>query len=319
MVAGAQLRRLYDTLPAGGSATAEKLAAATGLPRKEIAAAVAALRAAGALVAGDGFPGYGRRVPPPLDEEAVAAAVTGEMGHDVRVFGAVATTMATARALLNAGAGHGVAVLAEAQAAGRGRRGRRWASPPGLGIYLSVILETARLPDNFSVLPLLAGVAAADAIAAEAAVAVGLKWPNDLMWDDEKLGGIIVESSGEAGAVVVGVGVNVFHCPFDFPAGLRYPATSLAMAGARSLERNALAAAILNQLGGWLSRWLSAGTGAVIRAWRDRTITLGRRVHIAGTEISGVALDVTDDGALVIEDGAGQRHNITAADVIANS
>jgi biotin-(acetyl-CoA carboxylase) ligase len=86
------------------------------------------------------------------------------------------------------------------------------------------------------------------------------------------------------------------------------------MAGATNTDRNALAAALLNALDRWLERWLEAGPSAVIAAWRERNVTLGRRIRIAGTGVAGTAADLTDDGALVVEDDAGGRRVIYSAD-----
>jgi len=309
-----RLRLLYDSLPTTASAPAAELAVASPLEAGDIAAAVDALKAAGAAVVGDERSGYRRELPPPLDAAAISAQIEGRMGSAIYLFDAVASTMATARELAREGQRHGAAILAEEQTAGRGRYGRGWSSPRRLGLYVSVILEKGQLPPAFTLLPLTAGVAVADAIKNVAARAVELKWPNDLLWEGAKLGGILAESYGEPDTVVLGVGLNVFQCPYDFPPRVLYPATSLVIAGAESTDRNALAAAALNALDRWLERWLEAGPGPVVEAWRERNVTLGRRIRIAGTGVAGTAVDLTEEGALVVEDDAGGRRIIYSAD-----
>ncbi|NIT37387.1 MAG: biotin--[acetyl-CoA-carboxylase] ligase [candidate division Zixibacteria bacterium] len=309
-----RLGLLYKALPTNGSASSAELAAASSLAPRELAAAVDELRALGARVAGDERRGYSRELPPQLDADAVANLVEGRLGKVVRVYDSVTSTMAKARELVAEAGSHGVVVLAEEQTAGRGRYGRNWSSPRRLGLYLSSILEKQYLPRGITLLPLLTGVALVDAVASAAALTPKLEWPNDLVWQGAKFGGILIESHGDPAVVVVGVGVNVFQCPFDLPGRVLYPVTSLVMASARDVDRNALAAAVLNELGRWLERWLSAGPEPVLAAWRERNVTLGRRVRIAGTGLAGTALDLTDDGALIIEDDAGRQNVIYSAD-----
>ncbi|UCH78176.1 MAG: biotin--[acetyl-CoA-carboxylase] ligase [Candidatus Coatesbacteria bacterium] len=311
-----KLARLYRALPRGGRRAAAQLAAAAALLPAELEAALEGLRAAGAAVEGDAAQGFGLSLPPPLEREALTALVTTGVGRNFFLRETVATTMAAAEAAAAVGAPHGTAVLAEGQTAGRGRRGRSWASPSRLGLYLSVVLERRRAPPEITVLPLLAGVAVAEAIAAETAVAVGVKWPNDLLAGGAKVGGILAEAHRDPGVVIVGIGVNCWHCLFDFPPDLPYLATSLAMAGAASLDRTALAAAILNDLGRWLERWAEEGVETVLAAWRERNVTLGRRVRVADTGVVGLAAEVADDGALVVVEDDGREYRIQAGDVI---
>jgi BirA family biotin operon repressor/biotin-[acetyl-CoA-carboxylase] ligase len=309
-----RLRLLYEALPTTGSASSAELAAASSLAPGELAAAVEELRGLGARVVGDERRGYRRELPPRLDADAVANLVEGRVGKVVHVYGSVTSTMAKARELVDEAGSHGVVVLAEEQTAGRGRYGRDWSSPRRLGLYLSSILEKQYLPPRITLLPLLTGVAVVDAVASVAGLTPKLEWPNDLVWEGAKLGGVLIESHGDAAVAVVGVGVNVFQCPFDLPGKVLYPVTSLVMAGARNVDRNALAAAVVNELGRWLERWLSAGPEPVLAAWRERNVTLGRRIRVAGTGLAGTASDLTDDGALVIEDDAGRRNVIYSAD-----
>jgi BirA family biotin operon repressor/biotin-[acetyl-CoA-carboxylase] ligase len=310
-----KLARLYRALPRGGRRSTAELAAAAALSPAELEAALERLRAAGAAVDGDAAQGFGLALPPPLSRETLAALVATDVGRNFFLRETATTTMAEAKAAAAVGAPHGTAVLAEGQTAGRGRRGRSWASPPRLGLYLSVVLEQRRVPQEITVLPLLAGVAVAEAIAAEAEVAVGLKWPNDLLHGGAKVGGILAEAHGDPAVVIVGVGVNCWHCRFDFPQDLPYRATSLAAAGAASLDRTELAAAVLNGLGRWLARWAEEDAAAVVEAWRERNVTLGRRVRVVDPEVVGLAADVAADGALVVEDG-GRRHSVYTGDVI---
>jgi BirA family biotin operon repressor/biotin-[acetyl-CoA-carboxylase] ligase len=309
----AALRRLYGEFKLYTVRSAADLAAAMDVTAAEIPEMVAALRRAGAPIMGDVKSGYARELPPPLEATMIKSGVAGVIGAEVRVYGVVESTMDLAREHARSAVLHGFAVVAEGQLAGRGRAGRSWLSPGRLGLYMSVVLAAERLPADKGVLALLAGIAVAEAVEQVARIRPALKWPNDLQIEGAKLGGVLMEATSRA--VVMGVGVNVAHCPFDFPADLPYPATSLALAGAPYADRNVLAAAVLNRLGRWLVRWGLEGPATVVEQWKSYDGTLGRAVKITSRGIEGVAVDVTTAGALVVEDGRGGRHEVHAGDV----
>ena len=306
---------IYDIIPAEGAVSTAELVAASSLRPAEVAAAVESLKVEGARIIGDERAGYRRELPPPLDAGAVTDLVEGRIGGTVFTFETVVSTMSKAREIAFGGAPHGTVVLAEEQTAGRGRYGRGWVSARRLGLYLSVVLDKEQLPPEYALLSLVAGVAAADAIAAVSGLTPTLKWPNDIVWKRSKLGGILAESFNEPDILVLGVGVNVYQCSYDFPPRVLYPVTSLAAAGAKDIDRNVLVGEVLNSLDRWLERWFSSGPESVIASWRDRNVTLGHRVRIAGTALAGVAVDLTEDGALVVQDDAGRRRVLYSADI----
>ena len=204
---------------------------------------------------------------------------------DVRWFGQVDSTNRLAAELVRGGAGDGLVVGADHQTAGRGRRGRTWASRSGSSLLVSVVLRP--LPE---LVTLAAGVAAAEACEAVAGVPVHLKWPNDVMGAGGKLGGILCELVGDA--AVVGLGLNLAWAP-----------PGAACLGP-DVDRQVL-------LDAWLSR-LDVPADILVR-YRARCDTLGRRVRVElpGETLEGVADDVDDEGHLLV-DG---RH-ITAVDVV---
>ena len=177
----------------------------------------------------------------------------------------------------------GSVVVADQQTAGRGRLGRRWEAPPGSALLASFVLPARPLAS------LAAGVAAALACGGE----VRLKWPNDLLLDGRKLGGILVEQRGQR--CVVGIGVNLSWAP---PG-----------AGRLEADRDRL----LDRLGQELERWFAAGDVEILAAWRTRSDTLGRRVRVElpGETFEGRALGVGPDGSLLVDGRA-----VTAGDVI---
>jgi BirA family biotin operon repressor/biotin-[acetyl-CoA-carboxylase] ligase len=208
--------------------------------------------------------------------------------------------------LAEEGAPEGTVVLADRQTLGRGRWARVWHSPPALGLYASVVLRPSRPIQELPRFGLAAAAAARDACAAAVEAPVALKWPNDVVAGGRKLAGVLVETrtTGQTAAwVVVGVGVNVNHGEGDFPPALRGVATSLRMlAGGRTVDREAIAAAFLCGMAAWnadlgAGRW--AGLAAV---WAQRAPGLaGMRVRVLPAGWVGTTRGLTDNGAIAVE------------------
>src|SRR5689334_12500991 len=197
-----------------------------------------------------------------LDVAGVSAGLVrpGGLWREVRAVAETGSSNADLLAAAGAGAAEGTALVAEAQTAGRGRLGRRWASPPRAGLTFSVLLRPGGVPAALlGWLPLLAGVATAAAVHAVAAVDATLKWPNDVLVGERKLGGILAERAGAA--VVIGIGINVWQARADLPPDAA--ATSLALAAEPRLTgpagagglRERLLAGLLDELGRWCESW----------------------------------------------------------------
>jgi BirA family biotin operon repressor/biotin-[acetyl-CoA-carboxylase] ligase len=202
----------------------------------------------------------------------------------------VDSTNARARDLAAAGAPHGTLVTAAEQSAGRGRQGRAWSAPAGLGLLMSVLLR-----DWPRLLPLSAAVAVAETVGEGAAI----KWPNDVLLGDHKVAGILAEGRPQEGWMVIGVGLNVAVRPNELPPELRDTAATM---GLDSTEVEPTLARLLERL----ERWLTAGEPEVLDAWRARDALAGRAVAWAGG--AGTAAGVDEDGRLVVElaDGGGR-------------
>jgi BirA family biotin operon repressor/biotin-[acetyl-CoA-carboxylase] ligase len=211
-------------------------------------------------------------------------------------------------------------LVAEAQTAGRGRMGRAWLSPPGAALMFSVLLRPAAVPPGRrGWIPLLAGLAVASAVTAVAGLDARLKWPNDVLAGDRKLAGILAEQS--AGAIVVGVGINVSARRDELPVAT---ATSLALEGAPGTGRAELLGAALGELE---RRYLSWAGGTApgdpdasgLRAgYRRRCVTLGRPVRAefpGGGTARGTALDVDPEGRLLLGTARGPLA-VSAGDVV---
>jgi len=204
----------------------------------------------------------------------------------------------------------GTVVVADQQTRGRGRRGRVWESPPGLGIYLSVLLKPP-LPDTpLAPLTLLAGVAAANALDSLVACSPNLKWPNDLLLKEKKTGGILCEFCPEAASptVIVGIGLNVHQETAHFPGPLQKTATSVFLATGRRLCRNDLIRAVVLELDRQYGEFLDAGAAPILSRWSARTGMFGRRVTLAqgARRVEGIALRLDAGGCLVLNTASGE-------------
>ncbi len=201
-------------------------------------------------------------------------------------------------------------VLADRQTAGRGRHGRAWASPPG-NLYLSVLLIPRLPPERVSLLPLLVGVAVAEAVGAWG-IEARLKWPNDVLAGGLKLAGILVEGvlgGAEIEAVVVGVGLNLLLELGGVPEDVRRRAVSVEALTERLLSPVKAAVEVLSRLRAWYDVW-SQEPGRVVEAWRGYSVPWwGRPVEVesGGEVVRGIALGIDERGGLRLEREDGSR------------
>jgi BirA family transcriptional regulator, biotin operon repressor / biotin---[acetyl-CoA-carboxylase] ligase len=258
---------------------------------------------------------------PALDAEALRRAVLrpGALWRALDVTPSTGSTNADLLARARDGAPEGVVLAAEEQTAGRGRMGRSWQSPPRAALTFSLLLRPAPVPPaRRGWLPLLTGTAVAGAVRAVAAVDARLKWPNDVLVGEAKLGGILAEAVGDA--VIVGVGLNVSAVPPGLPEQA-LPATSLRALGAASLAREPLLAEILAEFGRWYLAWREAGGDpdrCGLRAgYTELSATIGRRVRVelpGGQLLSGLAVGVDADGMLLVRVQSGKGPGSEVAD-----
>jgi BirA family biotin operon repressor/biotin-[acetyl-CoA-carboxylase] ligase len=227
--------------------------------------------------------------------------------------GEVGSTNDIARVVADAGGPEGAVVVADVQTRGRGRLGRAWVSPPG-GFWCSVLLRPPGHP-GWGLLSLAVGIAVAEAVEAIAPVHVGIKWPNDIMVGDRKVGGILLEGTG--GALIVGIGINLNVANEVMPQEVAARATSLHLAAGRPVDDRALLQLLLDGLAHWYGRW-AAGDAAVREAWANRDVTRGTRVAVGGPgpTIEGIAEGVDADGALLVRVAGGEIRRVIAGDLI---
>lgn len=263
----------------------------------------------------------------PLTEQNLRTLLTTRtVGRHLRWYAELGSTNQEALRLVQEGCPDGTVVIADAQTAGRGRLGRTWHSPAGCNLYCSVVLARAprpeRLAEWLSWIPLVSGVAASEAVAAVAGLRPMLKWPNDILIGDRKVGGILCESSGvpSAPAVVVGIGLNLNGSRETFPSELARVATTVEAEIGRPVDRTRLAAELLSHMEVRLDELLARGAERLATEYRARCATLGKTVlaQLAeGQELVGVADTVGPTASLTVRSVQdGSRRELRAADIV---
>ena len=254
---------------------------------------------------------------PPLNATAIvdALSASGAAMFAVEVYDSVGSTNDVARAFLLADGSpladgsRGVVALAEEQTQGRGRRGRSWHSPAGANLYLSLGWRFYGSVERLSGLSLAIGAMLAEVIARDFEVDLALKWPNDLFHGERKLGGVLIELLGEQNGaipVVAGIGLNV-SMPLGDTASIQRPWTDLASARGSQVDRNSLAAQLIDQLASGLRDIAGGDMGGWLEQWRKRDFLHGRQVLVEGSPtLAGKAAGVDQQGALLVNTETGQ-------------
>lgn len=234
-------------------------------------------------------------------------AASSKVFSQIEVKSSVASTNDEAK--LNASGDLPYVCIAEWQTAGRGRRGREWVSPYGANVYMSLAWTFSEVAGSLDGLSLCVGIAVARAIGAVGIAGVGLKWPNDLVVEQKKVAGILLELTGELSGpirVIIGIGVNVSMDKVQGEA-IDQDWTSLSRIAARKVSRNQLCAYILNELAEALPRFQNRGFADFVEQWNAMDILSGNEVvlHLADKQVAGVAKGVASSGALLIEGASG--------------
>lgn len=244
------------------------------------------------------------------------------IGHHLYLLEEVESTNVSLRAIARAGGAEGTVVVAESQTHGRGRHGQPWFSPPGVNLYASALFRPSFLPRDAASFSFVASLAVYDALR-ELGGEPGIKWPNDVILDGKKVAGTLVECATrghEIDFLILGVGVNLNVDPAALRAALDgsgFAATSVSHVLGRAIDRDAFAASYLNHLGRWVSRHRASGPEAILAAWRDRDILIGRRVQIRASDgaYEGRARAVDAAGRLLADDFLGGRHTVISEEV----
>lgn len=234
------------------------------------------------------------------------------IGHRLLYFLTLTSTNDHARELAEDGWPEGTVVLAEEQTTGKGRAGRPWHSPPGLGLYFSVVLRPRTAPERIPLLTLMTAVGTARGLRDNGIEAV-IKWPNDLLLANRKVGGILAESRirphGQP-EVIIGLGLNVNHLEEDFPADLRARAGSIRLHTGTPADRTAILTNVLISLDATYTAFREKGEREILDAFLGLCpMAQGREVHVTGSgvSLSGQTAGLTAAGALRVATASGLR------------
>ena len=314
-------RELLARLGAG-PVSGDALARDAGLTRAAVWKRIDGLRAAGVDITARAGRGYGLAQPLELlDAEAIRARLPATARAALAALEVAWSLDSTNSELLRRPppATGTLALLAERQSGGRGRRGRAWASPLAAHLYLSLARQFAGELARLGGLSLVAGIAAAEALQALGIGGVRLKWPNDLVGDGRKLGGLLVEGGGEhAGPVraVIGLGLNV-RMPSAFAVGIDQPWVDLASLGDAPPSRNLIAATLLAHLLPALAQFDQEGLAPFLPRYAALDALAGRAVtlHLPEGGQAAIALGIGADGALRVRLPSGVERLVHAGEV----
>lgn len=242
---------------------------------------------------------------------------TERLGCDFVVYNEVTSTNDAAKELAKSGADAGTVVVSERQNGGRGRRGRLWISPKG-GIWMSVIFRPGLELKDVACYTLLGGVAVCHAIKQVTGLQTGIKWPNDILLNGKKVGGILTEVVGEWQAVdflIMGIGINANINSAELPEESK--ATSLLSELGNTINLTHLIQTILQQLERLEKSLHKSGIGAVLTEWRQLAVCLGCRVIIKehSSQWEAESIDIADDGALLVRDQQGRIVKVYSGEV----
>ena len=325
------VQRVFCALADGAVHSGEQLAADQGVTRSAVWKAVGALEELGVVIEAAPHRGYCLAAPlTPLDAARISAQLSAEVRERLRQGRVVWSLASTNSALLApaAHAAHGELpagqfdfLASEYQSAGRGRRARPWFAPPGGALCLSLGWTFTTLPKGAAALSLAVGVCALRALAAIAPLPVRLKWPNDLLALEGKLGGILIELRAESAGpahVVIGIGIN---CALGAAVASRVRAAGaapidLAALGVAACDRNALAATLLDEIVRGVLEFERQGLQAFAREWAAADALAGRVVTVAlpGGDFVGHARGIDADGALCVH-GSGALRRFHSGEV----
>lgn len=237
---------------------------------------------------------------------------------NIHWFDTIESTNTRAKEMAAQGLPHGTVLLADRQTGGRGRMGRSFHSPGGVGVYMSVILRLQSPPEQLMHLTCAAAVAACDALERAACIYPGIKWTNDLVWNGRKLAGILTELVllPREVCAVIGIGVNCRQNQEDFPEDLRGIAMSLSAVTGRDISRSAVAAALIEAFSA-MDGSLLTKKEEILAKYRNNCVTLGQDISLLrGSEVRhGHAMDVDGDGGLLVRFPDGSLETVCSGEV----
>ncbi|OGV72406.1 MAG: biotin--[acetyl-CoA-carboxylase] ligase [Lentisphaerae bacterium RIFOXYB12_FULL_65_16] len=306
-----------------GYVSGEAMCVQHGISRAAVWKHIGGLRELGYRISSAPRRGYRLDAAPnsPLPTEVLPLLATHRFGRAYHFLRRTDSTNRVAGELAEAGAAEGTTVVADTQTAGRGRLGREWFSPPGVNLYVSIILRPRVQPVRAPQLALVAGLCVVRAVRCLCpGLPLRLKWPNDVYCDRRKLAGVLCDLSADMDEIrhlILGIGVNVNLPPTGFPGGLAGAAVTLQEMAGIEVSRPQLLAGLLAELEQAVELWVDEGLGPLLDEWRHLSILEGRevRVHVLGQELTGTVTGLSREGALRLRTATGKVREVLSGDV----
>lgn len=256
-----------------------------------------------------------------LNVNTIRTHLGSEHPWRVYLFGEVDSTNTMLKKIAREGAPAGTVVVADRQHGGRGRLGRSFLSPGGMGVYLSALIRPDCAPTGLMHLTCAVAVAMCDAVEAAFGFRPAIKWTNDLVVGNRKLGGILTElgldpQTGRVDYAVLGIGINCSQLEDDFDESIRNIATSARMVTDHDVDRNRLIAEMVKALE-IMDQVLLSSPDAILERYRFDCMTLGKQVSIVrGEEVRhALALDIDSEGGLIVRYDSGETGTVTSGEV----
>jgi len=255
-----------------------------------------------------------------LSKQIRDGLTTRWLGKTIHCYDAVESTNLLAIEMAQQGASEGTVILAEQQLSGRGRGNRSWHSPAGVGVYCSIVLRPKTAPSKGQLITLMASVSIVKAITLKTGLLPRVKWPNDILINDRKVAGILLESrvsGGQMDYAVIGFGINVNNDSVDLPENIRGRASSLLMELKKPVDRGTLVMEIFSELERIYDRFQREDFPVILEQYRHYSSTLGQRVRIWQKDeaTEGVAVDLTEDGGLLLKVEGSEQIVVHAGDI----
>ncbi|MEW6117707.1 MAG: biotin--[acetyl-CoA-carboxylase] ligase [Nitrospirota bacterium] len=301
-----------------------EIARALGVTRAAIWKKIKLLKKSGYRIETSYSKGYRLTHSPDLSIEEVRNALSDSgqvIGREILFFDTIGSTNTLASEYAGKDCPEGTVIIAEHQTGGRGRRGRVWASPPGANIYMSIIVRPSLCPRDASLLTLMTAVACAAAVRKLSPIPVSIKWPNDIMVTDKKLGGILTEMKADMERIsyaVLGIGLNINLDRADMPDEIKALATSVKSETGNAASRTSFIIEILKELEHWYALLLREGRAPVIKEWLRLSSTIGRTVTVStnADRFTGIAEGIDDEGMLILRLPDQSTRTINSGDVV---
>lgn len=303
-----------------GFISGENIAAILKVSRTAVWKRINILRQKGYSIESSTAKGYRLTKSPDLSVEEIKNSLQKTIFKDIIYFKHIDSTNTAAMELAEKGFQEGTVLIADEQTQGKGRLCRKWLSPAGKNLYMSIILKPHILPSDAAFLTLMSAVACASALRRLTSVPVSIKWPNDLMASDRKLGGILTEIKADMDRImhaVIGIGININLEAGDMPDEIKACATSIKNETGDAQSRTLIAAEILKELDRWYNILLNKGKVTIKDEWLELSSTIGRAVKatVMDTIFTGTAMGIDDNGMLIIQLSDNSLKKISAGDV----